>query len=174
MNQEASFSLPPQARLLEIVQGMMASKTLQLAAELGIADLLSGGAKSIRELARATATHAPSLYRVLRALARIGIFREAEAGTSENTELSEPLRSGVPGSVRDYVIFAPDDSNVRAWMRLASVVQSGESSFSAVNGADNWEYFATHPELAERFNRAMFNLSALGGPMIAVIEAVPY
>lgn len=168
MSQEAASNLlPPQVRLLEIVQGMMASKALQLAAKLGIADLLAEGPRSAAALAQDTASHPPSLYRVLRALASIGIFHELEDGTFENTELSEPLRSGVPGSVRDYVIFAPDDSNVRAWMHFDSVVRSGEPSFAAANGADNWEYFATHPALLERFNQAMSNLSALAGPMIA-------
>ncbi len=145
----------------------MASKALQLAAELGIADLLATGAKSAEELAQGTATHAASLYRLLRALASLGIFRESEAGAFENTTLSEPLRSEVPGSLRDYVIFAPNDSNVRAWMRLESVVRSGEPAFAAANGADSWDYFAEHPELAERFNSAMSNASALAGPMIA-------
>lgn len=167
MNRDGIESAPPQARLIQIVQGMMASKALQLAAELGIADLLATDAKSTEELARTTSTHGPSLYRLLRALASIGIFRQTEEGLFENTELSEPLRADVPGSIRDYVIFAPNDSNVRAWMHLDSVVRTGEPSFVAANGADNWEYFAAHPELGEQFNRAMSNLSALGGPMIA-------
>jgi predicted secreted protein len=47
-----------------------------VAAELGIADLLASGPQSIADLSAATDADAQALYRVLRALASRGLFRE--------------------------------------------------------------------------------------------------
>ena len=56
--------------------GFQVSQMIYVAAKLDIADLVAGGAKSVDEIAAASETHAPSLYRLLRALASQGIFAE--------------------------------------------------------------------------------------------------
>ena len=62
-------------------------------AKLGVADLLKDGPKSVEELANATQTHAPSLYRVMRALANQGIFFETESGQFALSPLAELLKT---------------------------------------------------------------------------------
>src|SRR5881396_2307925 len=71
---------------------MMAAQAISAAAELGIADLLKDGPQSAEELARASQTHTPSLYRLLRALTTTGIFREQPLGVFALTPLGETLR----------------------------------------------------------------------------------
>lgn len=71
------------------------SQAIYVAATLGIADLLKDGPKSIEELAETTGTHAPSLYRLLRALASVGIFIESD-GRFSLTPLAEYLRTDTP------------------------------------------------------------------------------
>jgi hypothetical protein len=66
--------------LLSIATGYQRSRALMVAAELGIADLLRAGPRSVEELAAATGTHAATLYRLLRALAAVGVFEESESG----------------------------------------------------------------------------------------------
>jgi Dimerisation domain len=66
----ADFS--PSAAMLQIMTGFRVSRATYIAAKLGIADLLKDGPKSAEELAQFTDTHAPSLYRVMRALASVG------------------------------------------------------------------------------------------------------
>src|ERR1043166_7557791 len=66
----------PSAFLTQIMLGSLATQAVYVAATLGIADLLVDGPKSLEELARARNAHAPSLYRILRALASLGIFAE--------------------------------------------------------------------------------------------------
>lgn len=165
-------SLPAHVVLMQIAQGFMVAKALQTAAELGIADLVAPAPCTTEELAQATSTDAPSLLRLLRALASRGIFRQDESGRFENTPLSEALRSDAPMSARDYVIYAPHDGNVLAWTRLKSVVRTGEASFAAANGADVWGYFEQHPDVEERFNRATTALSA--GSNRLVVEAYDF
>jgi DNA-binding IclR family transcriptional regulator len=60
--------------------GYLASRALYVATELGIADLLKDGSRSIEELASATGAHQQSLYRLLRALAGHGVFAEEAPG----------------------------------------------------------------------------------------------
>ncbi len=150
---------PPGVALMQMAQGFMVAKALQMAAILGIADLLAGGARSVADLAVATGTHEQSLGRLLRALASREIFRQETDGCYVNTPLSNALRSELPGSARDYVIYAPHDGNVQAWVELDHVLQTGEQSFVRANGVDVWGYFAAHPDVEQSFNRAMTALS---------------
>jgi hypothetical protein len=112
------------------------------------------------DLAAATSTDGPSLGRLLRALASRGIFRSDETGKYLNTPLSEALRGDVPGSARDYVIYAPHDGHVLAWTKLDHVLRTGEPSFARANGFGFWEYLASHSGIEVAFHRAMTAMSA--------------
>lgn len=70
--------LSQSATMIQMMMGLWVSRAIYVAAKLGIADRLKDGSKAIDELAKTTESHGPSLYRVLRALARIGIFVEDE------------------------------------------------------------------------------------------------
>jgi SAM-dependent methyltransferase len=166
MAPDSESNSPPHVVLMKLVQGVMVAKALQAVAELGIADRLKDSPKTSEDLAKLTSTHASSIFRLLRALASIGIFRQDELGRFENTALSEPLCSDSLMSVRDYVIYAPHDGNMLAWMRLMSVLQTGEPSFADATGVDLWAYFRKHPEIGERFNQAMTSLAAGSNRMV--------
>src|SRR6267142_2035054 len=66
--QSPASGLPPQVVLYQLAAGHYLSHALNLAAKLGIADLLADGPREAQQLADATDTHAPSLRRVLRLL----------------------------------------------------------------------------------------------------------
>jgi methyltransferase family protein len=72
----------PAATLLQMMTGYWVSQAIYVAAKLGIADLLVDGPANCDELAAATHTHAPSLQRLLRALASLGVFYETTPGHS--------------------------------------------------------------------------------------------
>src|SRR5215212_11939911 len=105
----SAHPLPPAVTLLRLMAGTWVSHAISLAARLGIPDLLADGPKDVRELAGLTDAHAPSLYRVLRALASVGLFREAENGRFQLTPLAEPLCDGVPGSLRAFAIMLGEE-----------------------------------------------------------------
>lgn len=150
---------PPQAVLIETLQGFMAAKALTTVAELAIADHLADGPKTVVELAGASGSHPESLHRLLRALATQGIFREDESGRFANTPLSEPLRRDVPGSIRDYALYVLHEGNLLAWNRLADVMRTGQPSFASANAKELFPYLAERPDLADRFDRAMTSMS---------------
>ena len=72
-------ALPPHAQLIQMGTASWVSVMVYAAAKLGIADHLAAGPKSAVELADATRTHAPTLYRLLRTLAGFGILTERDA-----------------------------------------------------------------------------------------------
>jgi DNA-binding IclR family transcriptional regulator len=77
--------------LSELITGWFASRAVYVAAELGIADVLHDGPKSISEIARATGAHQPSLYRLLRMLDGYGVFAENIEGCFELTSVAALL-----------------------------------------------------------------------------------
>ena len=69
-------SVPPDAVLMQMLFGAQMQRGVCLAVRLGIPDLLAEQTQTAEELAAKTGTHAPSLYRLLRTLASIGVFAE--------------------------------------------------------------------------------------------------
>jgi hypothetical protein len=98
--------------------GAMAAQAIYVAAKLAVADKLVDGPRTIDELATATKTHAPSLHRLLRALTSLSVFQEPVPGRFENTELSNTLRSDIPGSIRPWAIFLSAPFNWKLWGSL--------------------------------------------------------
>jgi hypothetical protein len=64
-------------------------QALHVVAVLGIADRLTDGPRSVRELASDTGAHEPSLYRVSRMLAGIGVFSEEMGATPSPNSIIE-------------------------------------------------------------------------------------
>ncbi len=78
----------PQDRMARMITGYWVSQIVHVAAKLKLADLLADRPRTTEELARSTGTHARSLYRLLRALASVGVFSEGEEGQFTQTPLS--------------------------------------------------------------------------------------
>lgn len=126
--------------------------TIRAVCDLGVADLLASGPKHVDELAAATETHAPSLYRALRALACKEVFAEVEPGRFALTPMAELLRADHPLSLKDaYPLIAAD---IEAWAALDYSVRTGKPAFDHVHGFSYWDYMREHREKGERFDRA--------------------
>ena len=70
-----------ESELVYMISGALIAQAIYVAAELGIADSLVDGAKSADDLAIETNAHPRALYRVMRALASLGIFEETPTNT---------------------------------------------------------------------------------------------
>src|SRR5262245_44797412 len=94
---ESHRTPPLEARqqLEQMVTGAVVTQLVYVAAKLGLADLLRDGPKSYDDLARSTGVHGPSLYRVLRALASLGMFTEMELGHFGLTPIAAWLQSDI-------------------------------------------------------------------------------
>src|SRR5262245_60787398 len=127
--QSPPSGLPPQFVLYQLASGHYFSHALHLAAKLGIAELLADGPRDSQKLADATATHAPSLRRVLRLLVTAGVFEERRDGAFALTPVGECLREGVPGSARAMVMLFGGERVQNAWRDLEYCVRTGDPVF---------------------------------------------
>jgi hypothetical protein len=144
--------LPPEARLWNLIRGALGTKTLGVAADLGVADALAGGPRSVAELADENGADPDTLHRILRALASDGVFAEDEPGVFRNTEASDLLRSGNADRWRE---FAHLFGEVCYPAMGAFDARLSDVPFVRAYGTDIWSWFATRPEERSNFDRAM-------------------
>jgi O-methyltransferase domain/Dimerisation domain len=164
---QVSGEIPLPAVLFQMITGSWVSQTIHVAAKLGIADRLVDGGKSSDELAESTGAHAASLYRVLRALASLGIFVERDPGFFEMTPMSEYLRTGVPGSMRAAAIMFGEEWHYRPWGQVLHSVKTGQTAFSHLFGQEAFPYLAANEAASTIFNEAMTGASSVGNAAVA-------
>ncbi|SER68315.1 methyltransferase [Streptomyces qinglanensis] len=148
-------SADPAGQLLELSFGYLYSAALHTAARLGIADHLADGPRTAEQLAQAAQAHGPHLRRLLRFLATKGVFRQDKAGRFHLTPLAEPLRTGVDGSLRDYVMMRGEDVFWLPAARLPDAVRTGGTAFEQVYGVPFYDHLAAHPEVGAAFHSSM-------------------
>ena len=159
---------PPPFALLDLVMSRWVSDALGAITRLGVADLLaSGGPKDAAALASELDLHAPSLYRVLRALARRGLLVEADDGTFALTEVTRPLAKDHPSSMRNMVLEVTRERNVEVWARLHHSIKTGSSAWSTLHEEDMWAHLDARPEEHAIFHGAMVELTREAAPAFA-------
>jgi SAM-dependent methyltransferase len=146
--------------LFQMATAYWTSQAIYVAAKLGIADLLANGPQSCVALATATRSDRESLSRLMRALAGAGVFSEAGKDQFAMSRLGEPLRSNVPGSLREMVITL-GEIHYQACGELLYSVRTGFPAFNLVFGASLFDYLQRNPDASESFDRGMTNLSSL-------------
>lgn len=149
----------PTNQLLQMIYGSFITQMIAVAAQLGIADLLHEGPKSLEELAAATDSHAPTLYRLMRALASVGLFAENEPRRFVLSPLASLLRTDTPDSLHDYAILCGSDFYFRSLTNLRRSAQSGKPALELTFGMNLFEYLQQHPSDAAMFNAAMTSIS---------------
>jgi hypothetical protein len=143
--------------------GWLVSRALHVAAELGVADLMSDGPQSVAQLAAATGSHPQYLYRLLRMLASYGVFAETNDRSFKLTAMGALLQSG---QLRDSMRFF-SEADWNAYGALLHNIKSGEPAFNYVNGAALFDYLSTHPESQLRFDLGMANTADAENTIIA-------
>ena len=164
--------------LNQIATGYMLSAALQVALKLEIADRLAAGPRPAADLAREAGVREDGLYRVLRALASVGIFEElpAPAGASGSRVFALTLPGRMlckgPQSMRDMGLFITSPLHFRVYSELLHSVKTGQPAVEHVTGMPVFEFFPKNPDYSEMFNNAMTSFSAVVVP--AVLEAYDF
>ena len=148
------------ARLSDMVGSSWMAQATYVAARLNIADLLADGPRTVSELAAATSTHPLSLYRLLRALASVGICNERDEELFELAPMGLLLRSTTQESLRSWILHW-GGSMWPMWGHLLESVQTGESARKLLTGNGDFERLERDPIQAEIFNQAMVELTRL-------------
>jgi hypothetical protein len=149
--------------LRRLIGGYQVTQALHVAAVLGIADLLADGPGSSDDLAEAADAHPQSLYRLLRALASIGVLSEDGGRRFSLTPLGECLRSDAPEPLAGLAAHVGRPYFWQTWSELLHSVRTGENAFRHVHGTDVMLVAPggrerTIDEFAELFARAGFEL----------------
>lgn len=169
----AGANLSPSEQIMQLSTAYMAPACLYIAAKLRIADQLANGPKPVAQMADgARGIHEDSLYRVLRALASIGVFTETAPRVFANTPASETLREGAPGSMRDQVMWMTSPTHFRVFAELRHAVETGETGMQKMTGLAPFEFLKQHPAEDQEFNAAMSALTSQFAP--AVLEAYDF
>jgi hypothetical protein len=156
---------PPQ-QTARLIRGYWISQAVYVATKPGLPDRLRDGPRTADELAPQTATHPRSLYRLLRALASVGVFAEDAGHRFGLTPLSEWLWSDVPDSLRPMAVMTGEE-HYAAYGELLYSVRTGKTAFDKVYGEPVFEFLSKHPEQAELFDRAMVSVHGREtGPML--------
>jgi hypothetical protein len=161
----------PQEQMDRMLTGYRLSQALYVAARLGLPDLLTDGPRTADDLAALTQSHRRSLYRLLRALASVGVFAEDEQRRFALTPLAKCLRSDAPGAKRAMALMV-GELLYPTWGELLYSVQTGKSAFEKIHGQPVFEHLARHPEQARLFDEAMVGVH--GRETAAMLDACDF
>jgi hypothetical protein len=135
-------TLLPEDQIMQWMTTKWIAKPIHVISELGIADLLADGPKSVESLAKETETHAPTLFRILRALSSVGVFVETEEGMFGLSPLSRCL---VSDGLRPIARMFFSEWHDKAWSGLSQTVRTGEPGFDHAFGKPAFEWFEENP-----------------------------
>jgi hypothetical protein len=150
----------PAAReyVLDLINASWTTQAVAAAVELGIADLLAAGPLDIETLARASASHAPSLRRLVRALVSLDLVEQGSDGRVSVTRAGALLRTGAEDSLAWWSLHCARSSWAN-WAGLADSVRTGRSARKSSGGTDDFAAYDRDRAAADVFNRAMNNLT---------------
>src|SRR3954454_9513676 len=155
--------------VFQLMSGHIVASAINSAAQLGIADKLAAGPRSSADLARESGVNEDALYRVLRALASVGVFTEISPRTFDLTPAAAALQDG---PVRAMALWLTSSFNMRVHANAMHSVKTGETAVPTIAGAAVFDVFAKDPALSKIFNDAMTGFSNTVIP--AVVEAYDF
>jgi SAM-dependent methyltransferase len=157
-----------------MISGCWLTGCIHAAARLGLASRINGAPRPVAELAGEAGADEDALYRLLRALASVGIFAERGDRSFSHTPLSEALRPGVPGSLHGVAVMT-GLLHLRAWPEIVHSVRTGGTAFEKVFGMGIFEHLADDVEAAEAFDEAMAGFTAVtAAAVVKAYDFAPY
>ena len=153
------------------VTGFSVSMAICAITRVRVPDLLSTGARSSAELAKACGCNEDALNRVLRFLAAEGIVT-LEDGRFALTEAAHWLRSDIQGSLAPRAIFVGGKTNWAVWGKLADTVKTGLPGTELAFGQGIFDYLGAQPDEAGEFNA--FMVQQTKASVAAILEAYAF
>lgn len=132
------------------------SRSLGVAVELRIPELLARHPHTASQLAGDTHTHEPSLVRLLRLLVALDVLGEDDQGRFSLTPLGEELRDD---RLAPLARFFNGEPHWQAWWNLDHSVRTGERAFDHLFGMRDWDFYAQNPAYGAVFDLAMRSLT---------------
>jgi len=169
---EERTEAPPSLAMMQLLFGKQITYSLSGVARLGIADHMDGTPRPVEEIAAKVGAHAPSLYRVMRMLAGLGVFREGAPRQFALTPIGELLKTDTPASLRYTAMMFGEEFSTRAYEHIAACLRTGTDGVNEAYGKPIWEVLAERPKQFETFQNAMTN--STGVVAQAIMEAYDF
>lgn len=164
---DSHASVPPHVQIIQMATACWISRLVWTAADIGLADLLAGGAKSAADLAGPTGMDGRSLHRFMRTLASFGILTQGSDDTFGLTPLGEALKSDAPGAARSTVLTMAGQWMWKAFGDFQYSLETGKTAMERAFGMPLFDYLAQHPVEAARFSEAMVGIHGAEPPAVA-------
>lgn len=159
------------ARIRELIMGFRSTQLIYVATKLELSEHLARGPLTAQEVASTIGVDAGALYRLLRALASLGIFSETTGGRFKMTPAATLLQRNTPKSLRSTAMIYGDEVLWRAYGQMTYAIKTGRPAFQHVHGQPFYDYLGEHPRSADLFNDAMTGFSDIeSSTIVAVCE----
>jgi hypothetical protein len=155
--QVKTLHLLAEARLHDMLSGMLLARMIAMVAQYGIADMLADGPKHHEHLSSELGLSSSALCRVMRALSSHGVFEESSEapGVFQHTEVSELLQDGTASSMRSFAMLHGSDWLWRSVGHMPHSASTGGPAFHDLFGSGTFQYFERNPEHGQLFFSAM-------------------
>jgi hypothetical protein len=151
------------AALMDLTIGVVRVQVLHAVAALHIPDHLADGARTAEEVAAREGSDTRATYRLMRAAASLGVLSYEGERRFGLTGRGHLLRTGVPGSLRAFVLVQVGHAQWQAWGLFPEAVRQGAGQAKTALGADIFGYLARPENAGEAalFAESMADLSSL-------------
>ena len=156
-------------RLRQLIMGFRITQLIYVAAKLELSECLARGPLTAQELAPIVGADAGALYRLLRALASLGVFVETTDARFKMTPAARLLQRNTPGSLRSTAMLYGDELLWRAYGRMSYAIETGQPAFEHVYGQPFYDYLGEHPNSALLFQEAMTGFSEMESAAIIAV-----
>jgi len=161
----------PRQSVMDLLFGRWRSQILYAGVRLGVFDALGAGPKRADEVASELKLHGPHTYRLLRALASLGLLGEDRDRSFSLTASGEFLRADHPQSLRGIALLEEGPEHYAVWKHLCALVrEGGADGFVREFGHPIFVHTVEAPDYGAVFNDAMSSLS--GAETAMVLEAL--
>lgn len=161
----------PADGVMDLIFGRWRSRALYAGVDLGVFEVLANGPRTAAGVAEELDLDPENTYRLMRALASIGLLDEHRDGNFEITDRGELLTEDHRRSLRGVALLEEGPEHYAAWTHLPELIRSGEEgAFEKEFGHPPHEHREADPEYGRVFDEAMTSYSRMQTG--AVLEAL--
>jgi len=152
----------PQDTVLDLMYGRWRTQTMDAGLKLGVFDAVGDEARPAAEVAGELDVDAALLYRLLRALAALGLLSEQPGQAFAVTEAGAFLKKDHPQSLRDIILLREAPEHTAVWKYLPEIVREGvQNGFVREYGRPAFEHAARDAGYGQAFDAGMSSYSRL-------------
>jgi hypothetical protein len=143
---------------------------IRAAATLRIADILAIRPREVADLAAELGVNEDALRRLLRYLARRGLFQEQNADTYATTSIAAVLYDDHPWRLRKWLDYDGAGGRMAlATPGMLSALRTGTAAYKEICGREFWDDLEHSPEISDSYDALMGDLSEAMAPGIVKV-----